>query len=793
MRGIWRWLPLFGMLVSLPWVFSGAQEALRFEPNSPLTWMPPEFPARRSYDQFARDFETGEVLVVSWEGCGVDDPRLDRFADQLLVTSDEKSENRIAADGEKPFFARVLTGRATLRTLTSAPLELSSDVARQRLRGVLIGPDGQASCAIVLFTPEGVERRSEAVAKLLEVLTKDCGIPQSELRIVGPVMDGLTVDVASSSSFRDFALPSGLVMFSIAWMRLKSLRLVAAVLGLAAYAEALTLACLHWGGGSLNALLIVMPPLVLAVAVAGGIHLANYYVDAVREKGVAGAAGRALRIGWLPCALSAGTTAAGLASLVISDIEPIQAFGQFAALGVMIALGLTLAVLPPILEFCHRAEHRVQSGLPPIEEGQAIPGEDANTQGAAPRRNAWPLRLHGMVRARYHGILICSLSVVAVLGTGIPYLHSSVHLETLFGPDSEILRNYAWMEGRIGPLVPIEICLRIDRSSTLRFRDRMELTRRVEQALHRIPEVGGTMSAASFAPPPARGTNLRGLARRVATDRGLERHRQQFVDMRYLHVAPEVESWRITARISAVRSLNYGDFLKVIDAVVQRELAMFPASSTGVSAEYTGVMPLVHVIQDELMGSLFWSFVSALVCVTLIVMGVERGFVTGLIAMIPNVFPILLMFGLLGWLNVPLDIGMVMTASVALGLAIDGTLHFLTFFHRGVAQGRSPRDAVREAFAHCAEAMTESSLIIGLGMLVFALTPFQPGSRFAWMIALLLAAALYGDLVLLPAILFSRAGRWFVSEPQRGCDGAGIALGSSSTDALGGSSAWPGS
>ena len=113
-------------------------------------------------------------------------------------------------------------------------------------------------------------------------------------------------------------------------------------------------------------------------------------------------------------------------------------------------------------------------------------------------------------------------------------------------------------------------------------------------------------------------------------------------------------------------------------------------------------------------------YILVLLAVIAVVMTlVQGGVLAGLASMIPNVFPTLLMFGALGWLEVPLDIGMVMTASVALGIAVDDTLHFLTFFRRGVNSGMAPRDAVAHAYHHCGRAMVQTSLICGLGLMVF--------------------------------------------------------------------------
>jgi len=158
-----------------------------------------------------------------------------------------------------------------------------------------------------------------------------------------------------------------------------------------------------------------------------------------------------------------------------------------------------------------------------------------------------------------------------------------------------------------------------------------------------------------------------------------------------------------------------------------------------------------------------------------VMMAVEGGVVAGLVAMIPNVFPMILLFGLLGWTAAALDIGSVMTASIALGMAVDGTFHFLTFFRRGLAvegaaeagpSAMARAAAVQAAFRHSAAALAASSFVCGVGILAFAPSEFAPTRRFAWMLSLLVFAALVGDLVLLPALLASPLGRWFRSSQR---------------------------
>jgi uncharacterized protein len=134
--------------------------------------------------------------------------------------------------------------------------------------------------------------------------------------------------------------------------------------------------------------------------------------------------------------------------------------------------------------------------------------------------------------------------------------------------------------------------------------------------------------------------------------------------------------------------------------------------------------------------------------------------------MVPNIFPILVLFGLLGWLNAPIDIGSIMTASVALGIAVDDTLHFLSVFQHRLDRGESRETAVRGAYQECGRAMMQTTLICSLGLAMFGFSDFVPTARFAWMMVALLALALLGDLVVLPALLLSPLGKWFELESR---------------------------
>lgn len=196
---------------------------------------------------------------------------------------------------------------------------------------------------------------------------------------------------------------------------------------------------------------------------------------------------------------------------------------------------------------------------------------------------------------------------------------------------------------------------------------------------------------------------------------------------------------------------------------------------------YTGVIPVVYKAQRTLLSSLvestMWAFVLiAFVMAVLLNPGrplfgmlhpkaLLFGIGAGMLAMVPNLFPVVMIFGSMGHGNVLVDIGTMMTASVAMGIAVDDTIHFLSWLRRGLDSGLSRHEAIIATYRRVGPAMTQTTFVGGLGLYVFALSTFTPTQRFGTLMLVLLLAALVGDLIFLPALLASPLGRVF--RPRR--------------------------
>ncbi len=736
---------LYG-LIALPVLIYGAVGALESNSNSPLEWVSPSFLARRDYDQFRRSYGPGDTVLVSWEGCTLDQPRLDDLC-RALRNADAFHDT----DGVW-YFDRIVSGREVIATLTAhgpanheqlAPQPISRATAIERLRGTLVGPDGQTTGLIISFTKEGLAARSRLVPLIQTTITQRCGIASEKQHLAGPVIDGNAVDIASGRALNDFALPSAAVVFIVSYVCLDSLIAALLVFGVALISQVATLAIVYYSGEPMNALLIVLPPLIQVLAVSGGIHLINYYFDASRTTGYADAPRQMLRAGWQPCVLSFGTTAVGLASLMVSKVTPIRLFGAYAAAGVIISLGVLFTVVPAFLTYW------------PIRRR-------ADADASSTRETLFWSRCARSV-ARHHLVIsIVSVILMVSVGWGMGRVRSSVRIETLFPANSRILSDYEWLEQNIGPLVPIEVIIQCDSTCELPLCDRISLLWEIEQRLKKVDAIGATTSAFTFLPQLAPQGDMPAAIYRDYLNRVLAYLKPRFTDLRFLHNEEGKEEWRVTAYVSALHKVDYAEVLETVSAQVKPLLDdASHQPRIGMSAQFTGIMPLVQAIQQQLLTDLLMSFLAALVIITLVMTVVQAGVLSGLTAMVANVFPIVLLFGVLGWAEIPLDIGSVMTASIALGIAVDDTLHYLTFFRYGLQSGMDRRGAVTHAYQHCGAAMIQTSLSCGLGLLVFAFSDFVPTCRFAWMMAILLALALAGDLIVMPALLLSPAGRLF--------------------------------
>lgn len=397
-----RLLLLYGLFVA-PWVLMGVVGALQPTVNSPLDWVDSSFEPRNAYDHFCSRFGAGDTVVISWPGCTVDEVAIDAFVSSL------RQSPGFYQDGEW-LFRRVLSGREAYLSLISPPIGLAPQEARRRRAGTLIGPDGQTTCVVVFFNSKGLQQRSRLVPLIRAASSRFGKAEFTSQHLAGPIMDGYAVDRSSQSSMQRFAPLSSIIAFCACIICLDGLYAAILVFGLSCVGQAVALAVIYHCGGSLTALLIVIPPLVQVLAISSGVHFVNYYRTAAKQHGEMGGIAEALRLGAVPCALSAATTAIGLASLSVSGLSAVREFGVYAAIGVLANVVLLLAFLPGLLALPFQWASR-----DPLPKR----GSERDHSSASRQRFVWLnwLRWDRLTRFQQRfGLLVAFVALVIMIG-----------------------------------------------------------------------------------------------------------------------------------------------------------------------------------------------------------------------------------------------------------------------------------------------------------------------------------------------------------------------------------------
>ncbi|HEY2414200.1 MAG TPA: MMPL family transporter [Pirellulaceae bacterium] len=236
-------------------------------------------------------------------------------------------------------------------------------------------------------------------------------------------------------------------------------------------------------------------------------------------------------------------------------------------------------------------------------------------------------------------------------------------------------------------------------------------------------------------------------------------------------IADKLASYDCVVAVGDLRGLDLAAIKKAGPAIVDARNHTFvsrasqrtawQSNPTSVAAVYTGVVPIVYKAQrlllDSLVQSTFWSVIT----ITPLLMWIARSVTAGSVAMLPNVLPILMVFGGMGWFGIDVDVGSMMTASIALGVAVDDTIHYLNWFREELDRVGDRKKAILAAYKHCATPTLQAAVISGLGLSVFAISTFTPTQRFGILMLVILWLGAVAELIYFPALLAGPLGSVF--------------------------------
>lgn len=714
--------------------------------SSVHTWLPDGKPERERYERFQKEFGNDQFLIASWEGCTRDDPRLELLKEQMQIVSRKPS----------PLIASVQTTKDVFDSLTNPPLKLSVEQATNRLKGIVVGNDGTAAI-IVQFTSAGLANQNESIRQVYQLADKVPGLTQSDLRMAGTVYESFAVDQAAEESLKKLVAPSCFIGILLAWICLRSVRAAVAVLLIAGVGQLLAISVVYYTGGKFSAVLIVLPTLVFMLTLSGAVHLMNYYHD-VKATDAGHRGVRAMMLGLKPTVLSSLTTSLGMASLAISQLAPVREFGIYSAVSLTVATTFLLLGFPVVSDLICGPRKKPKAVSEQLEH--EIADQDSHSV------------LHSPGFARYIGWMERNAIPVSAIGFailgfsfyGLLFLKSSTQFDDLFPRNSPTVRDMSFIEQHIGPIASLEVLVRFTKDKEFDELAQATSIENISREIRKCPDVGAVVSGISFIPTIPKTSRTRDVVKRGFIRRALVENFPKLVEERWVAEGETTRTWRITAKVSALGDDDYGTMSQRVREAVSVGIASISAEHPNVgdiiqSTEITGLSPVMHETQHMLLDDLGASFTVAFILITPVMMLIARGFWAGLLIMVPNVLPETLVFGTMAWLGFKLDVAGLLTASVAMGIAVNDTLHFVNWYSNRLSIGDSRADAITNTMSHCAVAMFHTMLISCCSMLPFLFAEFIPTRQFACLMIAMIGSSILGDLVLLPALLLGPLGR----------------------------------
>jgi predicted RND superfamily exporter protein len=466
------------------------------------------------------------------------------------------------------------------------------------------------------------------------------------------------------------------------------------------------------------------PTLILVIGSADATHyLTSYWrqrsLDTPRSQALLAAARGTIA----PCAMTTATSIAGLVSFVGTESVGFAHFGAVTAAGVAASLLMTFTVLPAVLTCL------------PDTRRHAL-AESQRWDGIVSRLIEFPIS---------HKWWVLAGSIVAgVIGiAGLSRLTTDAHPLSYWRDGHPTRDAIEFVSHRLMSIEGVE--LRIELSEAIEEGDSLRSLYAFEHDLRTIPGVRTARSPLTLIEQSARALGLSNLTRA---------NLGEVLMLLALDGSAAIDQWiSLDHRVVRVSIASEPMGVRARDQLLDRINSVVNGLPSGWSVRVTGPSVLQRAIDRVVRDSALQAFSGTSLIVAVLIMLFLRSAKWGALAMVPNVLPMVVLFGLMGFLGVALDAGSALVAPIAIGIAVDDTIHFLHAFRLHRELGLDSVSAARKAGQHVGRAIVTTSMTLSAGFLAMLVSRFQSMANIGLLSAAAIVAAFVAELLVLPALI----------------------------------------
>lgn len=592
-------------------------------------------------------------------------------------------------------------------------------VSNNMYKGTIVSEDETATLIIFTLTDTA---DVNTVAKQVVDKTEALNLPENIYYIGSPMLVTYIADLMRKDL--TLLLPIAfLVIAIILFISFRSLKGVLLPLLTAVIAIVWSLGLMSFLGYSMSMISNNIPIILLAVGSAYAIHVINR-IKLETDPNTAVSIGLSYVI--IPVALAAITTVIGFVSFIFGAyLQMIIDFGIFTAAGTFFACLLAIFFVPSVLDIFKPKASNVKK-------------TQSNTLS-----NRFLNHINSIV-VKYPKRIIGSWVLIIVLCiTGIFSIERSVDIQEYFKPENPTRQAEAIMLEKFGGTKPVFVHFKGNMQDPEVLQKIWETSIYMEQS----PDINSSMSIAHL---------IAELNYVISGERAIPEDANKIAQLWFLIDGNETLSRfvndELTEGIIISKFKSPDNEAKI---AFSKYMKSFIESNATESCEIqiTG-MPFVDITMDRsLINSQLGSISIAIIFVIFIVGFILKSFKSGLLASIPIITAIVILFGIMGLFGISLNIATVLVASVALGIGIDYAIHIITHFNHGISNSKSTLEAIKDSILISGKAIIINAVSVSAGFLVLVFSEMVPLQYFGILIATSMVSSSLGALTLLPAIL----------------------------------------
>ncbi len=665
--------------------------------------------------------------------------KLDEFSKELEKVKYVENVRSITSENEQFIFPGGTTSSKPYIDLSD--FDANRDSTRiyknDELINTFIAENGKAICIFVKHEDYLSKKKSDALVKSIDNITNELGV--KNVRLAGRAV-GQAYYI--NKMIFELSLFLGLSAFLIVLFLYIAFKSIWGIL----IPQIVIVGSLVWtiGGMGLfdepvNIILTVLPSVMFVVCMSDVIHLVSKYLDALRvEKDTFTAIKVAVKEVGLATFLTSLTTSIGFFSLYFVQVQPIQVFGVILGIGVLIAFVLTFLTLPILFYIFPGPKH---------------------IRTAEPKDHFWKAFLEKAfvsVLKKRKSILVTSGIVLIISLIGLFQIETNNFMMDDLKESEQMKKDFNFFDDNFGGIRPFELAFSIkDKDAKVWDKGIIQKLDSVETYLEKeygvtvkvsLVKILKTLNRSAHAGNadeyqiPTSNSKIRSFKRIIkVADKGRFVH--SFID------SSEYKT-RISGTIPDIGNVQATEKTEKFYAFLKKNHL-----EDQIEFKITGTGHLLDKNMRYLAVSLVKGLGVSIILVALIIGFVYRSGRILMISVITNVLPLLVIAGYMGFTGVELKTSTSIIFTIAFGIAVDDTIHFLGKFKYELMKGKGKIYALKRSYLTTGKAMILTTLILSSGFLLLVFSSFLGTFYMGLLLCITFLVALVADLTLLPVLL----------------------------------------